>query len=144
MTTEYLYTIIHFLMRRWFSDTLSLFASKTSNNSRQPGGSVQLLALFESKNQTVSQDQSDMTTEKLWKIIHFLMWLWSPDTLSFFVSKTANNWREPPSSIPLLALFETKNKKVFEDQSHMKNWIILYNFSVVMSLWYSDALSFFA
>jgi hypothetical protein len=53
------------------------------------------------------------------------MSVWSSDTLLFFVSKTANNWRESGLSLPLLAHFHTKNEGASEDQTDKKKWIIV-------------------
>jgi hypothetical protein len=71
------------------------------------------------------------------------MWVWSSDALSVFVSRSANKWREPGDSLQLLALFDRQNESASEDGTHMRKWIILYNYSVVMWVWSSDALSFF-
>jgi hypothetical protein len=126
----------------WSSDALSFFVSKRGNNWREPCGSLQLLTLFDTKNENASKDQTHM-----WKWIivcnySVVVWVWYSDALLLFVSKRGNNWRESNRSRQLLALFGTKNGSASEDQTHMWKWIILYNYSVVMWLWSSDALSF--
>jgi hypothetical protein len=47
----------------WSSDALSFFVLKRANNWREPGGSLQLLTLFDRKNESASEDQAHMTTE---------------------------------------------------------------------------------
>jgi hypothetical protein len=90
---------------------------------------------------TLREVMEAMTNKRM--NIHFLVWVWSSDTLSFFVSKRANNWREPPNSLQLLAVVDTKNESASEDQTHTRKWIFVYNYSVLMWVWSSDALSFF-
>jgi hypothetical protein len=91
----------------WSSDALSFFVSKGANNWRESHRSLQLLALCDTKWESASEDQTHMTTESLYRIIHFLMWVSFSDARSFFVSKSANNWREPGGSLQLLAVFDT-------------------------------------
>jgi hypothetical protein len=128
----------------WSLHTLSFFVWKSADKWREPHTSLQLLALFDTKNESASQDQTHMTTVQLYRIVHFPMWVWSSDALSFFLSKRANNRGEPPGSLQLLALFDTKNDSASEDQTHIGKWTILYNCTVVMWVWSWDALSFFA
>jgi hypothetical protein len=127
----------------WSSDALSLFVSKRTNNWRERGGSLQLLALFDTNNESASEDQTHM---RKWIFVYnysVVMWVWSSDALSLFVSKRAINWSESVGSLQLLALFDTKNESASEDQTHMRKWIIVYNYSIVMWVWSSDALSLF-
>jgi hypothetical protein len=127
----------------WSSDALPFFVLKRANNWREPGGSVQLLTLFDTKNESASEDQTHM---RKWIIIYnysLVMWVWSLDAISFFVSQRANTWRQRWDSLQLSALVNTKNESGSEDQTQMRRWIIVYNYSVVMWVWSSDALSFF-
>jgi hypothetical protein len=48
----------------WSSDALSLLVSNRPNNWSKLGGSLQLLAIFDTKNESASKDQTDMTTEE--------------------------------------------------------------------------------
>jgi hypothetical protein len=127
----------------WSSDGLWLFESKRADNWRELNRSLQLFGLFDTTNVSASEDQTHMATEYLYTIIHFLMWVWSSDTLSLFGSKRGNSWSEPPRSLQLLALFDTYNASASEDQTHMGKWIIVYNYSDVMWVWSSDALTLF-
>jgi hypothetical protein len=128
----------------WSWDTVSLFILKRTNNGRGLSGSLQLLAVFERKNEKVFEDRTPMWK---WIIVYIYsvgMSLWSWDNLWFFDSKRANNWREPPGCLLLLDVVETNNERVAEDQRLMRKWIIVYKYSVVMWLSSSDALWFFA
>jgi hypothetical protein len=71
------------------------------------------------------------------------MWVWSSDALSLFVSKRAKNRRKRFSSLQLLALFDANSESVSEDQTHIRKWIIVYNYSVVIWVSSSDAPSLF-
>jgi hypothetical protein len=127
----------------WCWDALSFFVSETANNWSEPEGSLHLLALFDIKNESASENQTQMTK---WIIVYnysLVMWVWSSNALSFFVSKRANNWIEPGGPLQLLPLFDRQNESASEDHTHMRKWIILYNYSIVMWVWSSDALSFF-
>jgi hypothetical protein len=125
------------------SDALSLFVSEFANNWRESNRSLQLLALFDWKNESASEDQTHM---RKWIIVYnylVVMWVWSSGALSFFVSKRANKCREAPGCLQLLAFFDRRNESASEDQTHMRKWIIVYSYSVVMRVWSSDALSSF-
>jgi hypothetical protein len=127
----------------WSSTALSSVVSKRANNWTERFDSLQLSALSDTTNGSASQDQ---TYVRKWIIVYnysVVMWVWSSDVLSFFVSKRANKWSEPGGSLQLLALSDRKNESVSEDQTHLRKWIILHNYSVVMWVWSSDALSFF-
>jgi hypothetical protein len=127
----------------WSSDAVSFFLSKKVNNWSEPPGSLQLLALFDTKKESASEDQTHM---RKWIILYnysAVMWVWSPDAPSFFVSKTANNWRQSNRSLQLLALFDKTDESAVEDQTPNRKWIIVYNYSVALRVWYSDELSFF-
>jgi hypothetical protein len=127
----------------WSSDALLFFVLNKANNWRDSNRSLQLLALFDTKNESASADQTNM---RKWITVYnyaVVMWVWSSDALSFFVSNRVNNWRERLESLQLLALLDTKNESASEDQTHMWKWIIVYNYSVLMWVWSSDALSFF-
>jgi hypothetical protein len=123
----------------WSSDALALYVSKRANNWRERGGSLQLLPLFDPNNESVSDDQTHM---RKWIIVYrysVAMWVWSSDALTLVVSKRPNNWRERFNSLQLSALFDSNNQSPSEDQTHMRKWIIVYNYSVVMWIWSSDA-----
>jgi hypothetical protein len=127
----------------WSSDALSLFVWKLANNWREPHCSLQILALFDRNNESASDDQTHM---RKWIIVYsysVVMWVWSSDALSLFVSNRANSWRERFNCVQLLALFDINNETASEDQTHMRKWIIVYNYSVVMWVWSSYALSLF-
>jgi hypothetical protein len=47
----------------WSSVALSFFVSKRTNNWREPHDFLQLLALFDTKNESVPEDGTHMTTE---------------------------------------------------------------------------------
>jgi type II secretory pathway component PulK len=57
----------------WSSDALSFFVSKKANNWRERFDFLQLLALFNTMNETASENLSYVTTEYFYTIIHFLM-----------------------------------------------------------------------
>jgi hypothetical protein len=103
----------------WSSDALSFFVLKSANNWSESYRFVQLLPLFGAMNGSACEDQTNMTTEYLYTIIHFLMWVWSWDALSFFVSKRVNNCRELRGSVQLLAVCDTNIESAAEDQTHM-------------------------
>jgi hypothetical protein len=130
-------------MSLWSSNILSFFVSKWANNWRKGFDPLQLLPLFEAKNETAFQDQSQM--RKWITVINYsvVMPLWSSDTLSVFVSNRTNMWRKPGGSLQLLALFETKKHRASEDHNHMRKWITIFSYTVVMWLWSSDTLSGF-
>jgi hypothetical protein len=127
----------------WPSDALSLFVSQWANNWRPPHRSLPLLALFDTNSESASKDQTHMTKRIIVYNYSVVMWVWSSDAPSLFVSKRANNWRERLNSLQLLAVLDTNNESACEDQTHMTKWIIVYNYSVVMWVWSSDALSLF-
>jgi hypothetical protein len=143
MTTEYLYTIIHLLMCVWSSHALSLIMSKRANNWREPHGSLQLLGHLDTNNDGACEDQTQMRKWIIVRNVSVVMWVWSSDALSLFVSKWANSWRERGVSLQVLALFDRNDGSACDDQTHMRKWIIIYNYSVVMKIWSSDALSLF-
>jgi hypothetical protein len=136
----YNYSVV---MSVWSSDALSLLVSKWANNRRERCGSLQLLSLFDANNESASEDQTHI---RKWTIVYnysIVKWFSSSDALSLFVSKRDNNRRERFNSLQLLALFDTNNETASEDQTHMRKWIIVYNYSTVMWVSSSDAPSLF-
>jgi hypothetical protein len=124
-------------------DMVSCFVSERANNWREQFDALQLLALFKSKNERASDDQCHLRT---WIIVYnysVVMSLWFGDTVSFFVSTMVYNGMASNPSLQLLAVCETMNEWVSEDESHMMSWIILYNYSIVTWLRSSDILSLF-
>jgi hypothetical protein len=127
----------------WSWDALSVFVSERANSWREAGGFLQLLSILDTKNESASEDQSQM---RKWIIVYnylVFMWVSSSDALSFCVSKMADKWRESNRSLQLLALFHTNNESASDEQTDMRRWIILYNYSDVMWVWSGDAFSFF-
>jgi F0F1-type ATP synthase membrane subunit a len=127
----------------WSSDALSLFVSKRHSNWKERVGSLQLLALFDTNNEIASEDQTQI---RRWTIPYnysVVMWVASSDVLSLFMSKRANNWRDRLNSLQLLALFDTINEIAAKHQTHKRKRTIVYNYSVVMWVCSSDALSLF-
>jgi uncharacterized membrane protein YbhN (UPF0104 family) len=109
----------------WCSGGLLLFVSKRANNWRERFNSLQLLALFDTNNESASEDQ---THRRKWIIVYsysVVMWVLSSGALSLFVSKRANNCRERFNSLQLLALFDTNNESACEGRTHTRKWIIV-------------------
>jgi hypothetical protein len=127
----------------WSSHALSLIMSKRANNCREPHGSLQLLGHLDTNNDGACEDQTQMRKWIIVRNVSVVMWVWSSDALSLFVSKWANSWRERGVSLQVLALFDRNDGSACDDQTHMRKWIIIYNYSVVMKIWSSDALSLF-
>jgi hypothetical protein len=125
------------------SDALSFFMSKRANNWIEACGCLQLFAFFDPKNERASEDETHISKRIIVYNYSVAMWLWTFDALSFFVSKSANNWRERSDFLQLLAVFDTKNESATEDQTHVGKRIVVCNYSVVMWVWSSVALSFF-
>jgi hypothetical protein len=124
-------------------DVVSFFVSKRVDNCWEPPGSLQLIALFGTKNESASEDETHM---RKWIILYnysVVMWVCSSYALSFFVSKRVDNCREPPGSLQLIALFDTKNDRASDDQTHMRTELFYTNIHFLMWVCCSDALSFF-
>jgi hypothetical protein len=127
----------------WSSDALSFFVSKRANSWREPPGSRPLLALCDTKNESASENQTDI---RKWIIAYnysVVMWVQSSDALWLFVSRRANNWKEPHGSIQLLALCDTMNESVSEGRTHMRTGWLYRIIHFRMSVWSSDSPSFF-